>query len=55
MTKYVIATKGLIVKLGWNWMIFPKELGMVIANAIKISGHFMQNQSLSDQLTHLYI
>ena len=34
MTKYVIATKGLIVKLGWNWMIFPKELDMVITKAV---------------------
>ena len=34
MTKYAIATKGLIDKLGWNWMIFPKELDMVITNNI---------------------
>ena len=34
MTKYAIATKGLIDKLGSNWMIFPKELYMVITNNI---------------------
>ena len=34
MTKYAIATKGLIYKLGSNWMIFPKELDMVITNNI---------------------
>ena len=34
MTKYAIATKGLIDKLGWNWMIFPEELDMVITSNI---------------------
>ena len=52
MTNYAIATKGLIYKLGSNWMIFPKELD--ITNNIEISGHFKQNQSLSDHFTDLY-
>ena len=34
MTKYVITTNGLLYKLCSNWIIFPKELDMVITNDI---------------------